>query len=175
MFPTFSIKVLLRQPRRGEGAKMVNCLWTLTSFHPRFILRAAAAPLHTYTFFFPSPTNVDKCTATRSQFHFACKGSILKRPHRKMAHNEGHCSATSMSGWAGMSPELSPQEIRGKKVQFVTAMRPSMIHVFSDGCLRARATDLSSMLEEEGMTRLCDTGGGRAFGLGFKDWYEERA
>ena len=58
-----------------------------------------------------------------------------------------------------MSPELSPQEIRGKKVQFVTAMRPSMIHVFSDGCLRgARATDLSSMLEEERMTRLCDMG-----------------
>ena len=59
-----------------------------------------------------------------------------------------------------MSPELSPQEIRGKKVQFVTAMRPSMIHVFSDGCLRARTKDLSSMLVEEGMTRLCDTGEG---------------
>ena len=138
---------------------MVNCLWTLTSFLPRFILRAA--PLHTFSFFFPSSSNnVDKCTATRSQFYFACNGSILKRPHRKMAHNEGHCSATSMSGWAGMSPELSPQEIRGKKVQFVTAMRPSMIHVFSDGCLRARATDLSSMLEEERMTRQCDTGEG---------------
>ena len=90
-----------------------------------------------------------------------------------MAHNEGHCSATSMSRWAGMSPELSPQEIRGKKVQFVTAMRPSMIHVFSDGGQRARATDLSSMLEEERMTRLCDTGRGRAFGLGFKDRCEE--
>ena len=67
-----------------------------------------------------------------------------------------------------MSPELSPQEIRGKKVQFVTAMRPSMIHVFSDGCLRA--TDLSSMLEEERMTRLCDTGRGRE---GFWTWLQE--